>query len=77
MTTSLLTGKRVRLLESSLHELIKKHSLPEVLDRISNLIDQESQWESHPEIQQALNEVVVHLEKATAAALTAATLSDQ
>lgn len=70
MTTTL---PRPRLMETVLYELISRHGLPEVLDRISSLVDQESQWESNPEIQQALNEVVTHLEKATAAALTTAT----
>lgn len=69
MSNLVLQGQRVRLLEVSLYELISKHTLPEVLDRLAHLVDSESNSEDEPEIKEALEQVVLHLERATTVAL--------
>ena len=72
------TKERVRTLQYDLHLLLNRHSLPEVLDRLQQLISEESRLarDTDPEIHQAWTNLEIQLEQATTQALTIVTLTD-
>jgi ATP phosphoribosyltransferase regulatory subunit HisZ len=63
-------------LRGELHGLIARCTLPEVLDRLTELVNEQQSLDRYPELKDQWNELVRHLEQATIAALVLVNLED-
>lgn len=69
-------GKPIPLstLQVELHCLILRHTLPEVLDRLAVMVEQQDRLDGDASSKQAWDQVILHLERATKAALVVTAL---
>ncbi|MBD2018782.1 hypothetical protein H6F43_01110 [Leptolyngbya sp. FACHB-36] len=61
-------------LQVELHCLVLRHTLPEVLDRLTDMVEQQSRLDGDLASRQAWDQVALHLERSVKAALAVTSL---
>jgi hypothetical protein len=71
------TTPKARTLKFQIFMLIEKYGLPEVLDRLADLVDEQSRLKPNHSRSQAWDDLTTHLERATHQSLEIASVNEE